>query len=1007
MKKSTRLLAGFALSLVSAAVLAADTGGEIKGHVAASSGMEISNATVIVKHKTKGVTRTIQTNSVGNYVLRNLPVGDYVMTISRDGYDSQESSFRITVGDPTIVDTTLGMSSNENRIQIVGSVIKGLNMAETTAGRSFDFEELKVMPVESGFESMVLMTAGTVENGAPADFEGASSIGGGSSAENGYYLNGINITQIESGLGSFRMPWEAIQQTNVQTSGVTAEFGGALGGIINAVSKSGDNEFKFGAELRYDPEFGYSAHDSVRSVANPGSFVGKSTTNVMNNERDEQEFQEYSIWASGPIVEDKAFFYVLFNPNKENDEWATNSLWHQRERTSDRWFVNADWFITENHSVGFTAFNTKREWTTLSKPYTSATDTINPLVGEDGLSYGEDGGDFIGLSYHGEFGDMFSLDVVYGRTEEEEIPLPANFRPLVKDCISGTCVQYSTNSDNTIEPNNFKRDQFRIDFRIDLAAHEISVGIDRYDIDVYTDSYPNGVAIGDRNDAHTDSAIGSWDVGIAGTGDIGNTAVRDGLANGTQFVRRRVRNRFTDSTVTSTALYAQDSWTISNEFTLNYGARLVSFENTLSPVVEAGETEGLAYIDMDNNFAPRLAGIWDIGGTGEHKVFVSLGRYFQPVASRMNFTQGSSAFEYFDYYENTTPGTAPALRADGSPERGNSVIPRFFREKGVVSPFIKASKNLKAMYSDQFSVGYSTELSGYEVSVRGTYNKLGRSVEDTEYWTIIEPKLAAMGVDNNTGVKSFYMLANPGSPVEIEFDFDGDGTEEKITLSEADVQLAKPERQYLAWDFEVQGSVTDDFQMYAAYTWSHSWGNTEGLVKTTNGQADPGWTSDYDYGDALDHAYGNLPNDRRHSIKFSGIYDLTESMALGFAYRGASGRPLNEFWDHPEGVDSCRAGTPWAACNSRGYTGGFYDKDGNPTPRGSAGNLPWSHNFDLSFSYRNDDILEGLLLKATVYNIFENDSAIDVKEVGNSADFGMTETYQKPRYLSLTARVEF
>ena len=994
MKLKTRILAGFALSLCSAAVMGADTGGEIRGHVESSNGSDVANAVITVKHTTKGVTRTINTNGAGDYVLRNLPVGEYTVTINRDGFDSQEQSVKILIGKPTIIETTLGETGGKV-LQIVGSRIQGLNMAETTAGRAFDFEEIQIMPVEDGFESMVLMTAGTVENGAPSAFNGASSIGGASSAENGYYLNGINITQIQSGLGSLRMPWEAIQQTNVQTSGITAEFGGALGGIVNSVSKSGDNEFKFGAEYRLDPEFGFSTHPSVKYISDPDAYL-------INNERTESEFESYNIWASGPIVEDKAFFYVLYNPNTWNDEWASGSNFRVRETTSDRWFVNLDWHITEDHSLGLTSFNTKREWTTARSDYDELTNTIGTVT-DEGLSYGEDGGAFLGITYHGQFTDTFSLDVVWGSTEEEEIPRPANDLPLMQDCSSGSCITYSNHSDSSITPQEFKRDQFRADFHLDLDDHNISFGVDNYDIDVYVNSRQNGLAVGDLNDLDDGSATGWWLYGISGqdstvVGSVGVAAFEDGIAEGTEFIRRRVRNRFSDSTVSSRAFYIQDSWQVNDEWTLNYGVRHVDFANTVS--------SGEKYVDQDGNIAPRFAAIWDIGGKGEDKVFASLGRYFQPVAARMNIVQGSSSIEYFDYYEVVTPGQRPDLNSDGSPVRGNNLINRYYRQTGITDPNLIASKNLKAMYSDQISFGYSTHFDQYEASVTATYNKLGRSVEDTDYMPILSRKLQELGIADNTGQGSFYILANPGQDVQIAYDFDGDGTVDNVTLTAEDHQLPEAERTYIAWDFTLNGPVTDDFEIYASYTWSHSYGNTEGLVKTTNGQADPGWTSDYDYGDALDHANGDLPNDRRHSVKLSGIYDLNEDMTLGFTYRGASGRPLNKLTPHPQGVDSCAPESPWSDCVSRFYIGGFYDEDGNPVPRGTAGNLDWTHNVDLSFTYRNDEVLEGLLLKATVYNLFAADTAIDVNE-WTGQDYGLAETFQSERYLSLVARVEF
>ncbi len=70
----------------------------------------------------------------------------------------------------------------------------------------------------------------------------------------------------------------------------------------------------------------------------------------------------------------------------------------------------------------------------------------------------------------------------------------------------------------------------------------------------------------------------------------------------------------------------------------------------------------------------------------------------------------------------------------------------------------------------------------------------------------------------------------------------------------------------------------------AVYTWSHSWGNNEGYVRSDNGQDDAGLTTLFDQPGLLDNAYGDLPNDRRHQVKLYGAYAVTEDLTLGQTY---------------------------------------------------------------------------------------------------------------------------
>lgn len=1004
-KKSTAVAVGCLLALAGNAAMAADVGGTVKGRVTKEAGAAVAGATITLTHKEKNITRTTQANADGEYILRNLPVGDYTATIGGTGYNTtKQDALAVLVGSPVVLDVALQPGQSIEEVVVTGVSVSRVDMAASSAGMSFDSERLDLLPVANGFEQMALLTPGAVETGG-SNFNGASSISGGSSAENGYYLNGINVTQIQSGLGAFRLPWEAIAQTNVQTGGVTAEFGGALGGIVNSVTKTGSNEFKFGSEYRNDLRETYSHHDSVRMNTDTNAYW-------INNRRDENSVTESNFWASGPILRDRVFFYALYNPIVERYSGAgdqqdgLDNTFSTNTRESDRWLATLEGYITPSHSVKLTGFSTKRERTRKNYDYDPADNTLGEFAGK---SMFEDGGYFYGASYHGEFGPTLALDIVAGRTQEEEVPRPGNRLPLVQDNRTGSPVTYSSHTDSGISPQEFVRDQLRADLTWDLDDHSLKAGVDTYKINVDVDTRQNGIVIGDPLAVDDAAAFGAWEFRTRTAGDsIANEAgisLAD-LPLGANYVRRRVRVRFADSEVTSRAFYLQDSWQVTDDVTLDLGVRNTSFENTVS--------SGEAYLDLDNNIEPRFGAVWDVLGDGRTKAYVSAGRYFQPVAARMNIVQGSSSTEYFDFYAPASldsQGRA-ALLPDGSPDRGARLGSRVYRQRGITDPGLIASKNIEAMYSDQFAVGFEMDLTErLRGGVRVTYNELGRSVEDTDYGPVLETKLAELGIANNVGQSGFYILSNPGKDVQIAYDFDGDGDVDPVTLTSAETQLPDPERKYAAVLLTLSGNLTDALSFDASYTWSHSYGNTEGLVKTDNDQADPGWTTSYDYGDLMDHAYGNLPNDHRHAVRLSGLYDISEYFSAGFVFRATSGAPKSVFALHPDGVDGCAAGSPWAACASQGYDEvSHYNDQGEVVPRGSAGRLPWVTSLDLSLTFRLQDFLGGAFsLKGTVYNVFDQDKplAINQVDVAGQDDYGLTSIYQGPRYFSLIGRVDF
>lgn len=969
------------LSFPIAQVNAADAfNGVVKGVITSANNQVASGATITLVHKSKNITRTIVTNEKGEYSLRKLPIGEYKMTISKPGFDTvEESNLLVTVGNSIIYNGQLySTNSDVERISVVGSSFSRVDLESSTGGIVVTAAELDRLPVESGFESIALLSPGVTSN---SEF-GAASVGGSSSAENAYYLNGINITSIKTGIGSINLPWEAIAQTEIKTGGIDPEFGGALGGIVNAVSKSGSNEFEFGGYFRVDPETTRSHHDNL--LKSNGDYLS-------NTEQDESTFTRGTVWASGPILEDKVFFYALYAPQKNDYIAANQNTLSDGENTSDRYFGKLDWYITDDHSIEFTTIG----FTNKGKGESFLNDWKTQEVGASTGNYrSRTGGDILGLKYTGILNDDMSVEVVAGRTTDKTYNVVENTDPLVWSNLTGSWNKISTETNSTITESEFIRDQFRADFNWVLDEHDIKIGVDYTNIQVDYKSSQNGVP----------GREGWWEVTFAGAGSV------TGLAEGTPYVDQRIRTDFTDSEVTSSAVYIQDTWNFSDNLVLNLGVRYANVSNTVS--------DGRKYVDVKGQISPRLQAIYDLSGDGTSKLYATYGRYFQPVSANMNITQGGARRDVHDYYlvGDTDASGEVVLLADGSPSTGDHVGTRVVQE-GISEPSLIASANLKSMYSDEFTLGFQQEFAENDMvlGVRAIYRDLKRTIEDTDYGPVINKYFAANNI--NADASYTYVLANPGSPLDISYDFNGDGSIEHVYLSAEDIALPKPERNYAALETTLSGSLNEKFHYNGSYTWSHSWGNTEGLVRTDNGQADPGWTTSYDYAELMDHSKGNLPNDRRHSLKFNGFYEITESLTLGFNARVTSGMPVNMFSEHPLDVDSCAAGSVWEDCNGRGYGHvSFYDENGKPAPRGSSGRTDWTKEIDMSLAY-NVALGDGdLLLKATVYNALNSDTQISVNQTRSqygdngleaNPEWNMTTGRLGARYVSFIARYSF
>ena len=198
--------------------------------------------------------------------------------------------------------------------------------------------------------------------------------------------------------------------------------------------------------------------------------------------------------------------------------------------------------------------------------------------------------------------------------------------------------------------------------------------------------------------------------------------------------------------------------------------------------------------------------------------------------------------------------------------------------------------------------------------------------------------------------------------------FDGNPDPGSLTMHPNDSTIQLPEAKNKYYALETMVKYTGgNLNWTASYTWSHSYGNFEGAVKSDTGQSDAGITTDFDFPALLDGAYGNLANDRRHVLKFFGSYALTDDLTVGWNSSLLSGRPRNTFG----------AGYPDNDANIFGSYGDTYyiqQADGSfiRTPRGSNGTTSWTLNLDLSARYMFD--INGIEMVASfdIFNVLDN-----------------------------------
>src|SRR5438132_10683807 len=236
------------------------TGATLSGTVTDTSGAVIPGVTISIKNRATGVGRTVMADEAGLYSAPNLQAGGYDVTATQPGFSTvAQSNITLTVGAQQQLNITMKVGETAQvievteaapMVQVTSSLISGV--VESTTVRELplngrDWASLATLsPGVTGLNGEVQLP---FESGALRGNRGFGSqltISGGRPTQNNYRLDGLSIADHTNGSGSVAggtLGVDAIQEFSVITGNYSAEYGRTSGGVINAISKSGTNEF--------------------------------------------------------------------------------------------------------------------------------------------------------------------------------------------------------------------------------------------------------------------------------------------------------------------------------------------------------------------------------------------------------------------------------------------------------------------------------------------------------------------------------------------------------------------------------------------------------------------------------------------------------------------------------------------------------------------------------------------------------------------------------------------
>ncbi|WP_271165402.1 TonB-dependent receptor domain-containing protein [Brevundimonas intermedia] len=963
--------------------------GTLTGSVVGEGGAPVVGATVEIQSTEQGFSRSATTDAEGDFRAALLPIGRYKVTITAPGYAPVAQSVQIALGGTS----SYSFSLTEGSADTVGEIVvtaarRNLDFNETTTGLTVDVEDLvKTTPVGRSISSIILLAPGTVAG--DSTFGDVPSIGGSSVAENAYYINGLNITNFDNYIGASTVPFDFYRSVEVKTGGYAAEFGRATGGIVNAVTKSGSNDLYIALHGNYAP-------DSLRSQS-PDTYASA-------NSLYEADSSSTTLELGGPIIKDRLFFYGLTEfRDTEASSYSITGGTKTTSASDDPFYgVKLDGYVTDDHHLEFTWFDTTRETNYDIYNWDSETGAVGDLAN---TSYAKSGGESFVARYTGTLTDWLTVSAAYGKNKDSAVstsgdvtaPYAYDFR--LNDAGTAYIGRVSEQTSSSYTPvRETEREfwRFDADLYFDLfGKHHLRAGIDHENLSLARETRRTG---GQRFYYYTATSATSQAQG--GNLSPGQTyvAVSSYSAGGT----------FENE---NEAYYLQDSWDVNEQLTLNLGIRLDKFNLNGA----TGETIS----SFDEEIGPRLGFTFDPLNDGRSRFYGSYGRYYLPIASNTAYRMASSELSITEYFlvDQTTPydengvpnlgeqivgySSAAACPAGGIGTVGVSGC-TVTADGSAPSTESLVAKNLESTAEDEFQFGYERKIGDlWTVGANYTYRNLLRNAEDVAIDLAVVNYCEEQGISGCGSIWSGfhqYVIVNPGaaSTITLSDPLPGETEVRTIEFSAEDLGYPKAKRIYQSLELTFDRAFDGIWSLRGSYVLSKSEGNTEGYVKSDNGQTDAGITQDFDQPGLTDGAYGLLPNHRAHVLKLFGSYQVLRDLTVGGNLTVASPRHYGCIGYYPD------ANNP-----AYDYGASSYYCNGEATPRGSQMTSDWQTTFDVSLRYTVPVSMPGdLVLRADIFNLFDLDAVSDLYEFGDlngpdGADlyYGQPTSYQSPRYV--------
>lgn len=310
----TRFFYVLLLTAIFSVSILAQAGGataEIKGRINDPNGAVLPNATVTATDTAKNFSRTTKSDENGEYRFLSIPPGTYQIKVEANGFTTQlKPEFQVTIGQTIDLDFAMQVGNQSETVTVTSDppVIEGDRTQQST---TINEQYIRNLPIDRrDYLSFTLLAPGVVDSNALADNsdfrvaqtpQSGISFYGNNGRGNSITVDGAEANDQGGGVRS-TLSQETVQEFQINRSNYNAELGGASGGVINIVSKTGTNNFR-GSVFAFFRNQALDAGDPFALVLD-----GNTLTRV----KPDANRQQFGATLGGPIYKDKTFFFAGF-----------------------------------------------------------------------------------------------------------------------------------------------------------------------------------------------------------------------------------------------------------------------------------------------------------------------------------------------------------------------------------------------------------------------------------------------------------------------------------------------------------------------------------------------------------------------------------------------------------------------------------------------------------------------------------------------------------------------